>query len=148
MTLNNIKTITKDRGFTIVELLIVIVVIGILAAITIVAYNGVQNRARTTQNDTNAREIANKAEAYAADNNGAYPTVANLTGAPAGSSYQLCTTAAGVIQSEAPGSGTPTKVQYLNCGPNNGYKVQAWDYTTGALATTIRTGGNTTAPCA
>lgn len=29
------------RGFTIVELLIVIVVIGILAAITIVAYNGI-----------------------------------------------------------------------------------------------------------
>lgn len=35
-------------GFTIVELLIVIVVIGILAAITIVAYNGVQNRAKAT----------------------------------------------------------------------------------------------------
>jgi len=32
-------------GFTIVELLIVIVVIGILAAIMIVAYNGIQNRA-------------------------------------------------------------------------------------------------------
>jgi prepilin-type N-terminal cleavage/methylation domain-containing protein len=32
----------KQRGFTIVELLIVIVVIGILAAITIVAYNGIQ----------------------------------------------------------------------------------------------------------
>jgi prepilin-type N-terminal cleavage/methylation domain-containing protein len=37
------------RGFTIVELLIVIVVIGILAAIVIVAYNGVQQRARNTQ---------------------------------------------------------------------------------------------------
>lgn len=35
----------KPTGFTIVELLIVIVVIGILAAITIVAYNGVQNKA-------------------------------------------------------------------------------------------------------
>jgi len=34
------------RGFTIVELLIVIVVIGILAGITIIAYNGVQNRAK------------------------------------------------------------------------------------------------------
>lgn len=38
----------KQTGFTIVELLIVIVVIGILAAITVVAYNGVQNRARNT----------------------------------------------------------------------------------------------------
>ena len=36
----------KQSGFTIVELLIVIVVIGILAAITIVAYNGIQDRAR------------------------------------------------------------------------------------------------------
>ena len=35
----------KQTGFTIVELLIVIVVIGILAAISIVAYNGIQNRA-------------------------------------------------------------------------------------------------------
>jgi prepilin-type N-terminal cleavage/methylation domain-containing protein len=42
------KTITVKRGFTIVELLIVIVVIGILAAITIVAYNGIQNRAVET----------------------------------------------------------------------------------------------------
>ena len=40
MTLNNIKTMKKDRGFTIVELLIVIVVIAILAAIIIVAYQG------------------------------------------------------------------------------------------------------------
>lgn len=38
----------RQAGFTIVELLIVIVVIGILAAITIVAYNGIQNRARNT----------------------------------------------------------------------------------------------------
>lgn len=37
------------RGFTIVELLIAIVVIGILATISIVAYNGVQQKARNTQ---------------------------------------------------------------------------------------------------
>ena len=35
----------KQRGFTIIELLIVIVVIAILVSITIVAYNGVQKRA-------------------------------------------------------------------------------------------------------
>lgn len=43
----------KQSGFTIVELLIVIVVIAILAAIVVVAYNGVQSRARDSkiQND-------------------------------------------------------------------------------------------------
>lgn len=38
----------RRGGFTIVELLIVIVVIGILAAISIVAYNGIQNRSNDT----------------------------------------------------------------------------------------------------
>lgn len=38
----------RQTGFTIVELLIVIVIIGVLAAITVVAYNGIQNRANNT----------------------------------------------------------------------------------------------------
>ena len=48
----------NKNGFTIVELLIVIVVIGILAAITIVAYNGIQARA----NDSRTLSIANQLE--------------------------------------------------------------------------------------
>lgn len=48
----------KQSGFTIVELLIVIVVIGILAAITIVAYNGVTARA----NDSKMRSAVNQLE--------------------------------------------------------------------------------------
>ncbi len=40
----------RRSGFTIVELLIVIVVIGILAAIVIVAFQGVQEKAKTTKN--------------------------------------------------------------------------------------------------
>lgn len=39
------KNVNKLGGFTIVELLVVIVVIGILAAITIVSYSGIRNRA-------------------------------------------------------------------------------------------------------
>ena len=41
---------SNNRGFTIVELLIVIVVIAILAAISVVAYNGIQSRATQTAN--------------------------------------------------------------------------------------------------
>ena len=57
---NNIKS----RGFTIVEILIVIVVIAILATISIVAYNGIQNRAKTSSGASLSGQIAKKAEAY------------------------------------------------------------------------------------
>ena len=39
----------RQAGFTIVELLIVVVIIAILAAITIVGYNGMQNRAHASR---------------------------------------------------------------------------------------------------
>ena len=62
----------KQSGFTIVELLIVIVVIGILAAITIVAYNGIQVRARDTQRSQDMAGIIKALELYKVDK-GAYP---------------------------------------------------------------------------
>lgn len=48
----------QQPGFTIVELLIVIVVIAILAAITIVAYNGIQDRARSAALTSDLTESA------------------------------------------------------------------------------------------
>ncbi len=47
--LNNKNHHSKQQAFTIVELLIVIVVIAILAAITIVAFNGIRDRAENTK---------------------------------------------------------------------------------------------------
>lgn len=54
-------------GFTIVELLIVIVVIAILAAITVVAYNGVQNRANAASVSTALKNIDKSLRAYSVD---------------------------------------------------------------------------------
>jgi len=59
-------------GFTIVELLIVVVVIAILAAISIVAYTGIQNRAQDTRRLSDMRAIATALEQYKVDN-GRYP---------------------------------------------------------------------------
>lgn len=63
---------SKQPGFTIVELLIVIVVIGILAAITIVAYNGVQQRASNTQRISAVEAWVKSIKSYIALNQ-AYP---------------------------------------------------------------------------
>src|SRR5664280_1569519 len=68
-TLSKIK---KDYGFTIVELLVVIVVIGILAAITIVSYTGVSNRAQYAKSQSNADSTRSIAETMYSDN-GYYP---------------------------------------------------------------------------
>jgi prepilin-type N-terminal cleavage/methylation domain-containing protein len=62
-------------GFTIVELLIVIVVIAILAAITIVVYNGVQARAENATTTTVVSAYVKAFTLYAADN-GSYPSTA------------------------------------------------------------------------
>jgi len=81
----------KQTGFTIVELLIVIVVIGILAAITIVVYNGVQTRAENTKTINAVASYAKGITAYAVTY-GNYPITA---GYPCLGSASLCARVAG-----------------------------------------------------
>jgi prepilin-type N-terminal cleavage/methylation domain-containing protein len=68
---------SKQKGFTIVELLIVIVVIGILVALVITTFSGIQRRARDTERQTDIKAIHSQVEAYYAQN-GHYPTLANV----------------------------------------------------------------------
>lgn len=67
----------KQSGFTIVELLIVVVVIAILAAITIVAYNGIQTRATESKVRT---DIATIMRAITAARSAESKTLLQITG--------------------------------------------------------------------
>lgn len=58
----------QQKGFTIVELLIVIVVIAILAAIAIVSYSGIQQRARDTERKSDLANLAKVISVYKVDN--------------------------------------------------------------------------------
>lgn len=58
----------RPRGFTIVELLIVIVVIAVLAAVTVVAFNGINARANSSALQADLRGIYAKIALTQADN--------------------------------------------------------------------------------
>jgi len=70
--MSDIRSKNTQYGFTIVELLIVIVVIAILAAISIVAYNGVQNRAEASKTSSAIGAYKKALQLYKIDE-GVYP---------------------------------------------------------------------------
>ena len=69
----------KQTGFTIVELLIVIVVIGILAAITTVAFGNIQVKSQNTTHFNAAKQAVRLVTAYKASS-GTYPTMTSCVG--------------------------------------------------------------------
>lgn len=58
------RSIVRRGGFTIVELLVVIVVIAILAAVTVMAYNGVRDRATDAQKAAIANSVQKSLENF------------------------------------------------------------------------------------
>jgi type IV pilus assembly protein PilA len=161
--LNNIKS--KERGFTLVELLIVIVVIAILAAISIFAYNGITNRGKTSSGSAAASQLAKKVEAYNSLY-GAYPTYCQLvtnSPSPTGAAPTAGTTGAGTCAAGGTSQGTEPKIDdvtkltlpsaaagtgytaavsnnnvvvaYWFCTATTGANIFYWDFTAGAIAT-------------
>lgn len=92
-------------GFTIVELLIVIVIIGVLAAITIVAYNGIQGRAEYSRMKSDFGTLQTALELYKAEHDGAYPNSADCVATSGETNYEheWCGWSQGVNDSFIPG---------------------------------------------
>ena len=163
---NKISMRSKNRsysrgtaGFTIVELLIVIIVIGILATISIVAYSGVQNRAKDSKAAINANTTQKAAEAYFADN-GAYPTTtamfsASIITLPSSITLLKAATASTIPSPNVSAANGENSILYryiLTSGVATGACIFFWDFVpagggSAAISSGIYLGNATSSNC-
>jgi prepilin-type N-terminal cleavage/methylation domain-containing protein len=129
------RSLLRQQGFTIVELLIVIVVIAILAAITIVAYNGIQARAKDSRVQSDIQSVAKRIELYAVEN-GSYPSTGALStvfsddNCPAGTSQaDWVPNLSGTLpQSQQPAKGANgSNGCYMYASDGTSYVLSAWN---------------------
>lgn len=108
------KGITPNhRGFTVVEVLVVIVVIGILTAIVLVTYNGIQDRARLNVAQVDMRSVGQAAEVFRVQNKRSPVSAADFSE---------------VLKNANVYSSTrTTDKSYAICADTNGYAFVAWN---------------------
>jgi type II secretion system protein G len=84
-----IKNLKKQKGFTLIELMVVIVIIGILVAIALPNFIGAQDRAKISSIKANMHTVQTMLETYGVDWGGTYPsTVGTATTGLIGESRQ------------------------------------------------------------
>ena len=145
----------RQSGFTIVELLIVVVVIAILAAITIVSYNGITTQANASAAKATASTFQKKAELYYAEHS-RYPVSFDELSTGAGIAekpYYLTGTGFTYGLAAPTSSNGKNTIQILKCGGASqadttasnitGLEVRYFNYESGSGTTPVKIGTGT-----
>lgn len=117
------------KGFTLVEVLLVIVIIAILAAIVIVAINpGRQvSQANNTQRSSDVKTILDAVHQYSIDNRGVYPSAITGTATVVGSGtgqIDICSDLVPTYIAELPFDPTADGASYTDCTSyDTGYTI-------------------------
>ncbi len=125
------KKLFRTKGFTLVEVLLVVVIIAILAAVVIVAINpGRQiSQANNSQRSNDVRALLDATHQYGIDNRGVLPTGITTTSTVIGSGtgeIDICTSLVPNYIAEMPFDPTATGAGFTDCTTyNTGYNISS-----------------------
>lgn len=128
------------RGFTLVELLVVISIIGVLSTLVLANFNAARERARDTQRKSDLKQYQNAYEVIANKYNGIYPSRGGATASNA-TVTTFCGTDLASVISQCPQDPKYPTTQYLY--HSNGSANGVIDATQFALWATLETEPNT-----
>ena len=118
----------NQKGFTLIELMIVVVIIGILAAIAIPNFIAMQDRAKEGSTKANMHTVQLAAEDYGVKNDGTYSDVASNLGVPTNFKNPFVSSATALEDRastlNAP-TATPGITSYADTSQTN-YNVKGW----------------------
>lgn len=83
----SVRKQVQQLGFTLIELMVVIAIIGLLMAAGLVSYTSAQKNARDAKRQADINAVGQAMEMYASTNNSTYPVYANYAALALGTAY-------------------------------------------------------------
>ena len=121
---------TDERGFSMIELLVVILVVGILAAIALPTFLGQQKKGQDAAAKSNARNLVTEVESCYSDTQ----------------DYQQCQTASDLGNTGLPLGSSPGQVEVVASAPTN-FVISAYSRSGNTFLVTKASGGPVTRSC-